>query len=231
MAATRSFLRHAAVTLCLASTLVLIVPTPADAGASHTNQTGKAGRRAPSATTHRKAAPAVSSAQRCPCQAQVSSSRARARRQLGLRAPVSAPRPGTARVMIRRLFHDGQPSWRQPGWDAAFARRMVFPRPSFPLQDRQPQLLDTWRIRLIDGDTFAYGAQRIRVRGIDTPEVSESGGFEATQRLDGLLHEGPVTIVPEALDKYGRTVADVYVNDQNVADVLKAEGYSKPGSR
>ena len=65
------------------------------------------------------------------------------------------------------------------------------------------------------------------LRGIDTPEVSESGGFEATQRLDLLLREGPILVVPQTLDVYGRIVADVYVNDQNVAEVLAAEGYAK----
>jgi endonuclease YncB( thermonuclease family) len=90
------------------------------------------------------------------------------------------------------------------------------------------QPLDHWRIRLIDGDTFAYGAERIRIQGIDAPELSESGGFEASQRLDLLLREGPVRIVPQALDRYGRTVADVYVDDRNVAEVLRNEGYAKP---
>ncbi len=92
---------------------------------------------------------------------------------------------------------------------------------------QQARLLDGWKIRLIDGDTFAYGAERVRIRGIDTPEVSESGGFEATQRLDLLLREGPVLVVPQALDVYGRIVADVYVNDANVAEVLREEGYAK----
>ena len=93
---------------------------------------------------------------------------------------------------------------------------------------QEARLLDEWRIRLIDGDTFAYGADRIRIKGIDTPEVSESGGFEASQRLDLLLREGPVMVIPQALDVYGRIVADVYVNDQNVADTLTQEGYAKP---
>jgi len=92
---------------------------------------------------------------------------------------------------------------------------------------QEARLLDEWRIRLIDGDTFAYGADRIRIKGIDTPEVSESGGFEASQRLDLLLREGPVMVIPQALDVYGRVVADVYVNNQNVAEVLKEEGYAK----
>jgi endonuclease YncB( thermonuclease family) len=103
----------------------------------------------------------------------------------------------------------------------------------FPVmpQEQRPQALDAWQIRLIDGDTFAYGAERIRIRGIDTPEKSDSGGFEATQRLDLLLKDGPIVVVPEAVDKYGRVVADVYVNGRNVAEVLKDEGYAKPGSR
>ena len=57
--------------------------------------------------------------------------------------------------------------------------------------------------------------------------MSESGGLEATQRLDLLLREGPVFVVPQTLDVYGRIVADVYVNDQNVAEVLREEGYAK----
>jgi endonuclease YncB( thermonuclease family) len=93
--------------------------------------------------------------------------------------------------------------------------------------DERPRLLDGWQIRLIDGDTFAYEGQRIRIRGYNAPEVSEAGGFAASQRLDLLLREGPVTIIPEAKDVYGRTVADVFVNQKNVADVMTTEGYAK----
>lgn len=92
----------------------------------------------------------------------------------------------------------------------------------------KPQVLDGWQVRLIDGDTFAYGAERIRIRGIDTPEKAESGGFDASQRLDLLLREGPIVVVPEAVDKYGRVVADVYINGRNVAEVLRSEGHVKP---
>jgi endonuclease YncB( thermonuclease family) len=91
----------------------------------------------------------------------------------------------------------------------------------------EPRVLEAWKIRLIDGDTFWYGGERIRIRGYDAPERSESGGFEATQRLDLLLHEGPVVIIPQALDVYGRTVAEVYVDTRNVAEVMTAEGYAK----
>ena len=83
-------------------------------------------------------------------------------------------------------------------------------------------------IRVHDGDTFYSGAETIRLRGIDTPEMGNSKSAAATLRLRQLLASGPVTIVPRAEDVYGRTVADVYVGGQNVADVLRREGFQKP---
>lgn len=83
-------------------------------------------------------------------------------------------------------------------------------------------------IYAIDGDTLRMGPERIRLRGIDTPELDEPGGPAARQRLDQLLREGPVRIVPHGQDVYGRTVADVFVDGRNVAMVLAQEGYAKP---
>jgi hypothetical protein len=40
------------------------------------------------------------------------------------------------------------------------------------------------------------------------------------QRVDVLLHQGPVTIVPKEIDFSGRIVADVLVNNHNLADLL-----------
>ncbi len=84
-------------------------------------------------------------------------------------------------------------------------------------------------IHTIDGDTLRIGPERIRLRGIDTPELSEPRGQEARQRLEQLLKEGPIRIVPHGQDVYGRTVADVFVNGRNVAEILKQEGFAKPG--
>jgi endonuclease YncB( thermonuclease family) len=122
-------------------------------------------------------------------------------------------------------------SWRRAARLALYQRRLMFAQVPSLAEAQRPQPLDSWKIRLIDGDTFAYGTERIRIQGIDAPELSEPGGFEASQRLDLLLREGPVRIVPQALDRYGRTVAEVYVDDRNVAEVLRSEGYAKAGSR
>lgn len=84
-------------------------------------------------------------------------------------------------------------------------------------------------LRPIDGDTFIYNGIKVRVRGIDAPEIGTPGGFEAAQRLASLLREGSIKIVPVSRDVYGRTVADVFLNGQNLADVLIAEGYARRG--
>ncbi len=86
-------------------------------------------------------------------------------------------------------------------------------------------------IRVHDGDTFYAGPVTIRLHGIDTPELGEPKAAEATRRLVELLRAGPVTIVPRAEDVYGRLVADVFVRGQNVADVLRREGFEKPRPR
>jgi len=83
-------------------------------------------------------------------------------------------------------------------------------------------------IRVHDGDTFYAGADTIRLRGIDAPELGQPNSVAATRRLRQLLASGPVKIVPRAEDVYGRTVADVYVGGRNVADVLRREGFQKP---
>jgi micrococcal nuclease len=91
------------------------------------------------------------------------------------------------------------------------------------------KLLSTLQVRVVDGDTIRIGGERIRLRGIDTPEMNEPAGPAAKQRLEELLRSGPVRIVPHGRDVYHRLVADVFVHEQNVSDVLRSEGLSKTG--
>jgi endonuclease YncB( thermonuclease family) len=82
---------------------------------------------------------------------------------------------------------------------------------------------------VIDGDTFRVGGERIRLRDIDTPELTELEGPAAKQRLEQLLRSGPIHIVPHGRDVYHRLLADVFVNGQNVGEILRGEGFSKTG--
>ena len=55
-------------------------------------------------------------------------------------------------------------------------------------------------------------------------------GREALERLSQLLREGSIHIDPHGKDVHDRTVADVFVNGQNVVELLTQERLSKPGS-
>lgn len=70
--------------------------------------------------------------------------------------------------------------------------------------------------RVIDGDTFDLGGERIRLYGIDAPELSqgcERGGTSwrcgawSARVLAGLLAEGAVSCRTRDHDRYGRSVA------------------------
>ena len=135
------------------------------------------------------------------------------------------PRTSPLRKQLKGLPQHTLQAARQ---QAAFARRVLAARLPAPDRPQKPRLLQDGQIRLIDGDTFAVGAERFRIRGINAPETTEAGGFDATQRLDLLLHEGPVLVIPYGQDTYGRTLAEVYVNNRNVAEVMKEEGHNKP---
>ena len=91
------------------------------------------------------------------------------------------------------------------------------------------RVLSTLHVRAVDGDTIRVGGERIRLRGIDTPELSEFDGPAAKHRLERLLGSGSIRIVPHGRDVYNRLVADVFVNEQNVAEILRSEGFSKAG--
>lgn len=98
------------------------------------------------------------------------------------------------------------------------------------LSRKATKLRSTQQLFAIDGDTVRVGSERIRLRGIDTPELSEPEGQAAKQRLEELLRSGPVQIKPHGRDVYDRLVADVFLDGQNVAEMLTQEGYAKPRS-
>jgi len=93
------------------------------------------------------------------------------------------------------------------------------------------------RASVIDGDTLRVGGERIRLLGIDAPELSqtcrdEAGrewlcGREARDRLNALVGQGEVNCATNSLDRYGRALATCSAGP--VADVgasLVREGYA-----
>lgn len=87
---------------------------------------------------------------------------------------------------------------------------------------------------IFDGDTFrTRNGERIRLLGINTPEVAHNAqrqqaySKKAKRRLTQLIMGKPVRLRldKEKKDKYGRTLAQVYLRDGRwVNDILVAEG-------
>ena len=98
-------------------------------------------------------------------------------------------------------------------------------------------------IRTIDGDTFLARLRprdgrdlvaRVRLRGIDAPEMKASCRQEldqaeaATGALRDLLGQGGVTISNLGADKYGRVLADVATRrTPSVSAAMLAGGYAR----
>ncbi|QNQ40946.1 thermonuclease family protein [Brucella intermedia] len=94
---------------------------------------------------------------------------------------------------------------------------------------------------VIDGDTFVFRSERIRIANIDAPEIGHPKcdaerrlGLVARQRLAALLSSGQVDIEKgdpksgRARDRYGRTLATVYVEGVDVGSILIEEELARP---
>lgn len=91
-------------------------------------------------------------------------------------------------------------------------------------------------MRVIDGDTFHLtSGEKIRILEIDTPELfSAKCSYELTHailakaELSEILQSGTLTLSREGTDRYGRTLAHVYVDGTSVADLMLRSGLARP---
>jgi micrococcal nuclease len=81
-----------------------------------------------------------------------------------------------------------------------------------------------------DGDTVYVRLSEhmpsvpLRLLGIDAPEICQEGGQAARQALQALLQDQPVTFLRQHTDGYGRELATVYWQGQDVARALVERG-------
>ena len=80
--------------------------------------------------------------------------------------------------------------------------------------------------RVVDGDTLRCGSERVRLLGIDAPElehcprwrVCAPGDGQASKRsLVAAMRSGPVRLQRVTVDRYGRTVAVVWAGGVNLS--------------
>ena len=90
---------------------------------------------------------------------------------------------------------------------------------------------------VVDGDTFWYRAEKIRLADINTPETSQPAcpreaalGRAATGRLLALLNTGPFTLAPAGSrdrDRYGRLLRTVTRGGESLGAALVREGLAE----
>lgn len=88
--------------------------------------------------------------------------------------------------------------------------------------------------RVVDGDTLEVAGARVRLEGIDAPELlqtcgSASGGSwacgrAAAQSLKAQIGDRPVTCEGRGSDKYGRTLAICFVDRANLNEAMVKRG-------
>lgn len=91
---------------------------------------------------------------------------------------------------------------------------------------------------VVDGDTFWYRAEKIRMADIDAPETVQAEcasekalGHRAKLRLAELLSQAPISLESfgsRDRDQYGRLLRVVYQNGRSVGQTLVDEGLARP---
>lgn len=83
---------------------------------------------------------------------------------------------------------------------------------------------------ITDGDTVvvlqAYGQKvRVRLAGIDCPEVKQPWGSRATQAASDYMKRKHVTVEEIGQDRYGRSIGRVFVDGANINRALVSDGH------
>jgi endonuclease YncB( thermonuclease family) len=83
-----------------------------------------------------------------------------------------------------------------------------------------PAPFDARVVAVHDGDTISVlrngRALRVRLHGIDAPELGQAFGRPAKQLLSSLVFKRVVHVVPVDVDRYRRLVARVFVSSPDV---------------
>jgi len=83
---------------------------------------------------------------------------------------------------------------------------------------------DTLNVQKVENGKFVGEVMKIRMFGIDAPEKTQDYGIESKQALEKLVNGKTLEIEKKNRDRYGRTVAVVYVNGKNVNEEMVKNG-------
>lgn len=83
---------------------------------------------------------------------------------------------------------------------------------------------DTMNVQKVENGKFVGEIVKIRMFGIDAPEKTQDYGSESKQALEKLVSGKILEIEEKNRDRYGRTVAVVYVDGKNVNEEMVKNG-------
>ena len=90
-------------------------------------------------------------------------------------------------------------------------------------------------VRVLDGDTVTVADEnqnlhRIRIIGLDAPELAQPYGRAAKEALAGLILHKEIHVLPAGVDKYDRELAvlriDSVVGQVDVAEMMISNGHA-----
>ena len=91
------------------------------------------------------------------------------------------------------------------------------------------------KARVIDGDTIHIGKNKIRLHGIDAPEIKQTCnieekiwncGLESSAKLKKLITKKEIRCEVSDIDWYKRYVAECYVNNLNINQYMVRQGWA-----
>ena len=98
------------------------------------------------------------------------------------------------------------------------------------------EILSTTKVIITDGDTIKFNNKKIRLHGIDTPEIkqlckSKNGedykcGVKAKLALINLISSHQVKCSIHGKDRYKRLIATCFVKNININEWLVKEGWA-----
>lgn len=86
-------------------------------------------------------------------------------------------------------------------------------------------------VRVVDGDTVVFWwllKDTARLNGINTPELKDKGGKEAKEFLERILPKKAIPALVYGKDKFGRTLLDLYIDNNTASERLLKAGHAKP---
>ncbi len=90
----------------------------------------------------------------------------------------------------------------------------------------------TWTVRTVhDGDTVTCidpegRPHKIRLLGIDCPEMAQAHGRESSQALAGKVGNRRVAVVSRGFDQYGRLLGTLWIDGRDINREMVEEGHA-----